>query len=117
LADKGLSYTEGTADAVLTMSLENRPLAPDVAFTGRDGGESQGSPVTTATRFDARVEMEMLDSVSRDRIWAATLSRVHYAPDGAYMHEEPAREAMRSAFRHVFANFPGRPVTENINEN
>lgn len=107
LATKGLSYTEGTGDAVLMMSLINRPLDPDVAFIEGDDGEAKRA-VTTAVRFDARVEIEMRDSVSRDRIWSATMNRVHYAPEGAYMHEEPAREAMRSAFRSIFANFPTR---------
>ena len=51
LASKGLNYTEGTGDAVLMMSLINRPLEPDVAFVGGDDGEAP-RPVTTAVRYN-----------------------------------------------------------------
>lgn len=108
LTTKGRQYTEGRADAVLLMAFENEPLESDVAEAGNDSGDAAATKRIIAARFNARVKLKMADSVSGDLIWAASLGRVHYVTEGAYMHESPARVAMRDAFRDVFADFPNR---------
>jgi len=109
LAAKGIAYTEGEADAVLLMTFVNEPLPSDVELAGTEAGDGATSESIVAARFNARVELEMRDSVTGERIWSGWINRRHYVPDGAYMHEAPARQAMREAFAGVFANWPGRP--------
>lgn len=108
LAERGFDYTEGTAHAVLLLAFENRPLPAFTTATGSDSTDSETGSQQIAARFDARVIAELSDSVSGERLWAGTLSRLHYVTEGAYMHEEPARAAMRNAFRTVFADLPNR---------
>lgn len=106
LAMKGLDYTEGDADAVLLLTFDNVPLKSDVAVVEDESGDTTSQVI--AARFNARVNLEMTAAVSGERIWTASLGRVHYATEGSYMHESPARVAMRDAFRDVFADFPNR---------
>lgn len=108
LADFGLDYTEGDAHAVLLMTFENRPLQSAMVATGSDSIDMKTDTNEIAARFDARVAVELKDSVSGERLWAGTLSRVHYATADSYMHEPPARIAMRDAFRVIFADLPNR---------
>lgn len=108
LAEFGMDYTEGDAHAVLLMAFENRPLPSATVATGSDSIDMKTDTNEIAARFDARVAVELKDSVSGDRLWAGTLSRVHYATEDSYMHESPARIAMRDAFRVIFADLPNR---------
>lgn len=106
LADKGLEYTEGEAHAVLLLSFDNEPLPSVVAESASESGER--SERIVAARFDARVRLDMSDSVSGERVWSGSLARVHYVTEGSYMHEAAAREAIRDALRRIFADFPNR---------
>lgn len=108
LSPKGLAYTEGEADAVLLMTFVNEPLPSDVELAGTEAGDGAISEQVVAARFNARVEVEVRDSVTGERIWTGWISRRHYVPDGAYMHDAPARQAMREAFAGVFAEWPDR---------
>jgi len=108
LAERGFDYTEGAAHAVLLLAFENRPLASATTATGGDSTDTATGTQQIAARFNARVTAELSDSVSGERLWAGSLSRVHYVTEGAYMHEAPARAAMREAFRVVFADLPNR---------
>ena len=103
LDSKGLQYTEGEADSVLTMRYVDRTLSrqeeADVESWERvaPGG---------GVRFMAVVELEMTSSVTGERIWAGSMQRVHNVYEGSYMHDEPAQAAMRIAFMEIFADFP-----------
>jgi len=103
LSTKGLEYVEGDAHAILMMTYVNRTLesgeaAQDEAWeTIAPGG---------GVRFIAEVKLEMKDAVSHEMIWAGSMSRVHNVYEGSYMHEAPARAAMRNAFLEMFADFP-----------
>jgi len=108
LATNGLAYTEGEADALLLMIFVNEPMPSDVELAGTEAGDGATSEQVVAARFNARVELEMRASVTGERIWSGWISRRHYVPDGAYMHEAPARQAMREAFAGVFAEWPDR---------
>jgi hypothetical protein len=108
LAERGYDYTEGDAHAVLLMEFENRPMPSVTAATGTDSSAEVADRQEIAARFDARVTIELSDSVSRERLWAGTMSRAHYVTEGDYMHEPPARVAMRDAFRVIFADLPNR---------
>ncbi len=116
LAEHGLDYTEGDAHAVLLMEFENRPMPSVMAATGKDSRDLPADQQPIAARFDARVAVELSDSVSGERLWAGTMSRPHYVTEGAYMHEPPARVAMRDAFRLIFADLPNRLATIPITE-
>ena len=111
LADKGLAYSEGEAQSVLLMTFDNLPLPSAVAESASESGER--SMRIVAARFNARVSLEMTDSVSGERVWAGRLSRVHYVTEGAHMHEAPARRAIRDALRDIFADFPNRNTEAN----
>lgn len=90
LARKGFEYTEGDAHAVLNLSFVATPLPAD-------GGDA---------RFDAEIHAELTDSVTRELLWAGRLSREHYVTEGSYMHEAPARAAMKEALRALFEELP-----------
>jgi hypothetical protein len=104
---KGLEYTEGDADAVLLMRFENITLT-------REEEEQLESWERLApgggVRFMARVELEMRNSVTRDTIWSASMQRLHNVYEGSYMHDAPARAAMRAAFMEIFADYPNRDL-------
>ena len=104
LASKGLDYTEGDADAVLTMTYIDTPLSTD--RTGED--EAFGSPPAGGARFIAEVRVKMENSVTRELISSGSLSRTHNVTIGTYMHETPARGAMRKAFVELFSDYPNR---------
>ena len=41
------------------------------------------------------------------------MGRVHNVYEGSYMHDEPAKAAMRNAFLEMFADYPdARMITE-----
>ena len=67
LDGKGLEYTEGDAHAVLTMTYVDRTMAAEE--TARDEAWETIAPAG-GVRFIAEVQMEMLNSVTRERIWA-----------------------------------------------
>ncbi len=102
---KGLEYTEGDADAVLLMRFR------DITMT-REEEEALESWERIApgggVRFMARVELEMRNSLTRDTIWSASMQRLHNVYEGSYMHDAPARAAMRAAFMEIFADYPNR---------
>lgn len=103
LASKGLEYTEGDADAILLMSFIARPLTSGDA--NRDDFSGALSPGGDA-RFIAEVHVAMRNSVTGEMIWSGVLSRYHSVSMGSYMHDAPARAAMRQAFLDVFAGYP-----------
>ncbi len=103
LASKGLDYTEGDADAVLTFTYIDTPIATDE--TDRDkAGESDAPGV--GTRFLAKVQVELKNSVTGELISSGSVSRTHNVTVGSYMHETPARQAMRKAFVELFSDYP-----------
>ena len=103
LSTKGLEYVEGDAHAILMMTYVNRTLESGEA--ARDEAWETIAP-GGGVRFIAEVRMEMTDAVSREKIWAGSMARVHNVYEGSYMHEAPARAAMRNAFLDMFADFP-----------
>lgn len=90
LAGKGYEYTEGDAHAVLLLSFVATPLPAN-------GGDA---------RFDAEVQAELTDSVTHEMLWSGRLSREHYVTEGSYMHEAPARAAVKEALRAMFQDLP-----------
>lgn len=106
LAGHGLGYTESEADALLLMTFDNQPLPSAVARSGSDTEGVAATEQVVAARFNAVVILELSNTVTAERIWSGSLGRVHYVTEGAYMHEEPARRAMRDALRRIFADFP-----------
>lgn len=103
LSTKGLEYVEGDAHAILEMTYVNRTL--DSGEAARDEAWETIAP-GGGVRFIAEIRMEMTDAVSHERIWAGSMSRIHNVYEGSYMHEAPARAAMRNAFLDMFADFP-----------
>lgn len=103
LATKGLDYVEGDAHAILLLKFVNRTLetteeAHDEAWeTTAPGG---------GVRFIAEVKVELRESVSGELLWAGTMGRLHNVYEGSYMHDAPARTAMRNAFLTIFADYP-----------
>jgi len=103
LSGRGLEYTEGDAHAILLMAFVNKPLTAEEAEqyeawgTIAPGGEA---------RFIAEVDVRMKNSVTGELIWAGTMGRVHNVSEGSYMHDAPARSAMRNAFLEIFAEYP-----------
>ena len=105
---KGLQYTEGDADAVLNMTYVHRLLAPE--DEERDDFSEALSP-GGSSKWIAEVHLTMKNSVTSELIWSGSMSRFHNASVGSFMHDAPARAAMRSAFMEMFADYPN-PRTE-----
>jgi len=103
LASKGIDYTEGDADAVLTFTYIHTPLTGDQADQDMAGGS--GTP-GDGTKFMAEVRVELKNTVTGELISSGSVSRAHNVTVGAYMHEAPARAAMRNAFVELFADYP-----------
>ena len=103
LGAKGLDYVEGDAHAILLMSFINRTL--DSTEAARDEAWETIAP-GGGVRFIAEVKVEMKDAVSREMLWAGSMSRIHNVYEGSYMHDAPARTAMRQALLTIFADYP-----------
>ena len=104
LDQKFLQYTESNAQAVLTMTFINTPMEQAGVA---DNDEAWGSlSAGGSARFNAEVRMEMKDAVTQELICAGAMSRLHNVGPGAYMHEAPARSAMREALITLFADYP-----------
>lgn len=108
LSSKGLDYTEGDADSVLTMTYVDQPLTQEAI----DANEAWGSLEPGGdTRFIAEVHIKLNNSVTHELIWSGVISKLHNVSVGSYMHEAPARAAMRNAFFALFADYPNRNMT------
>jgi hypothetical protein len=115
LSTKGLEYTEGDAHAVLSMSFVNKTQEQvDSQQDGWDGEEwgegrieawEQVAPAG-GVRFIAQVILEMKNTESGELIWSGSMQRIHNVYEGSYMHDAPARTAMRNAFLEMFADYP-----------
>ena len=103
LDNKGLQYTEGEAHAVLAMRYVDRTLSRQ---EDADVESWERTAPGGGVRFMAQVQMEMTNAVTGERIWAASMQRIHNVYEGSYMHDEPAKAAMRAAFMEIFADFP-----------
>jgi hypothetical protein len=98
----GLRYTEGEAHAVLTMTFVNKTLERDQERVEAWERTAPGGGV----RFIAQVVVELTNSVTGERLLTGSMQRVHSVYEGSYMHDAPARAAMRAAFTELFANYP-----------
>ena len=107
LHDRGLEYTEGNAHAVLTMTYVHTPLLREASDNAPDSFHGTQSPLALS-RFMAEVKIALRDAVSQELIWSGTMIRTHHVQLGAYMHDAPARAAMRDAFAVLFADLPVR---------
>lgn len=103
LDTKGLDYTEGDAHAILLMTFVNRTLSSDES--ARDEAWETIAP-GGGVRFIAEVQVELKNSVTGEKLWAGTMGRVHNVYEGSYMHDAPAKSAMRNAFLEIFADYP-----------
>lgn len=103
LGAKGLEYTEGDAHAVLVMTFINRTM--ESIDEARDEGWETIAP-GGGVRFIAEVQLEMKEIVSGDLMLSGTMGRVHNVYEGSYMHDAPARTAMRNAFLTIFEDYP-----------
>lgn len=103
LATKGMDYTEGDADAILTMSYIDTPLSKDTSGDDEASGLLIGGD---GMRFVAEVRVEMKNSVTQEIVSSGSMSRIHNLTTGSYMHESPARDAMRRAFAELFIDYP-----------
>ena len=110
LDTKNLEYTEGQAHAVLKMTFVSKTYA--APRTQREDAWGTIAP-GGASHFIAEVQMELRNSVSSELIWAGSMSRVHNVYEGSYMHDAPARAAMRQAFTRLFADLPD-PVLDDL---
>ena len=109
LSSKGLDYTEGDADSILTLAYVDRPLTQEAI----DENEAWGSLAPGGdTRFIAEVHLKLRNSVTQEMIWSGVMSKLHNVSVGSYMHEAPARSAMRDAFFALFADYPDRIIDQ-----
>lgn len=105
LSIHGFDYTEGDADSILLMTFVNKTL---------ERGDSQEAWERIApgggVRFIAQVVIELKDSVSGEMIWSGSMQRIHNVYEGSYMHDAPARTAMRNTFLELFTDLPNRDI-------
>ena len=103
LATKGMEYVEGDAHAILSMRYVNRTL--DTVDAAGDEAWETIAP-GGGVRFIAEMKLELREVVSRELLWAGSMGRVHNVYEGSFMHDAPARTAMRNAFMTIFADYP-----------
>ena len=106
LANHGYDYTEGDADAILLMTFVNKTLEQD----SEDQEAWERIAPGGGVRFIAQVVLTMSHAVSGERIWSGEMQRIHNVYEGSYMHDIPARAAMRDAFTELFASLPDRTI-------
>ncbi len=102
LGTKGLQYTEGDAHGVLLMRYVDKTLSQEQEEQDSWERIAPGGGV----RFIAQVQMEMTSDATGEVIWSGSMQRIHNVYEGSYMHDAPARTAMRNAFLEMFANYP-----------
>jgi len=108
LAAKGLEYTEGDAHAILQMTYVDKTLEEESNY---DLEAWEKVAPGGGVRFIAEVLLEIRDAVSGERIWSGSMQRIHNVYEGSYMHDEPAKAAMRQAFAEIFAGYPDQTET------
>jgi len=107
LGSKGIEYTEGDAHSVLTMTFINKTLT---AEEKRDLDAWEKVAPGGGVRFIAEVRTELRNAVSRETIWSGSMRRIHNVYEGSYMHDAPARAAMRQAFIDMFVDYPNQKM-------
>ncbi len=105
LSGHGLEYTEGDAESILLMTFINKTLE-----RGDDVEAWERIAPGGGVRFIAQVVIEMKDSVTGELIWSGSMQRIHNVYEGSYMHDAPARTAMRNAFLEMFADYPNYDI-------
>lgn len=105
LGSKGLEYTEGDAHSVLQMTFVNRTLT---AGEERELDRWEQVAPGGGVRFIAEVQIELKNAVSGELLWSGNMRRIHNVYEGSYMHDSPARAAMRQAFMDIFADYPNQ---------
>jgi hypothetical protein len=105
LATHGLDYTEGDAESILLMTFVNKTLE-----RGDDVEAWERIAPAGGVRFIAQVVIELKDSVTGELIWSGSMQRIHNVYEGSYMHDVPARTAMRTAFLEIFTGFPNSDI-------
>ena len=107
LSGKGLDYTEGDAHSVLLMAFVNRTLS-----TGEQRDLDAWEQVAPGggVRFIAEVQIELRNTVTGELLWSGSMQRIHNVYEGSYMHDSPARAAMRQAFMDIFADYPNQKM-------
>ncbi len=58
--------------------------------------------------YVAQIQIEIVETDTRDVVWAGAISRIHQVTPGEYMHEERAAPAFYAAFARVLENYPAR---------
>jgi hypothetical protein len=107
LGAKGLEYTEGTAHSVLRMTFINRTLS---AEEERELDSWEKVAPGGGVRFIAEVQLELKNTVTSELLWSGSMRRIHNVYEGSYMHDSPARAAMRQAFMDIFADYPNQKM-------
>ena len=107
LGAKGVEYTEGQAHAVLLMKFVDRTLT---AAEERDLDSWEQVAPGGGVRFIAEVQMTLRNAVSSELIWSGAMRRIHNVYEGSYMHDAPARAAMRQAFMEILADYPNQKM-------
>lgn len=62
--------------------------------------------LTEELSYIAEIEIRMLETATRNPVWAGSISRIHHVTPGEYMHEGPARAEFGQAFRRMLENYP-----------
>ena len=106
LAELGYEYTEGDAESILLMTFVNKTMEQSPQEQEAWERIAPGGGV----RFIAQVVVEFKDSVSGELVLSGNMQRIHNVYEGSYMHDAPARAAMREAFVELFANLPNRSI-------
>ncbi len=106
LAEHGFEYTEGDAESILLMTFVNKTMEESPEEQEAWERIAPGGGV----RFIAQVVLELRESVSRELIWSGSMQRIHNVYEGSYMHDAPARLAMRAAFSELFASLPNPSI-------
>ena len=109
LGSKGVEYTEGDAHSILHMTFVNRTLSTEEQ---RELDSWEKVAPAGGVRFIAEVQIELRNSVNRDLLWSGSMRRIHNVYEGSYMHDSPARAAMRQAFMDIFAEYPNRHMVD-----
>jgi hypothetical protein len=56
--------------------------------------------------YIAEINIEIAETVTREKVWAGAISRIHQVAPGEYVHEERASPEFYEAFARVLENYP-----------
>ena len=103
LEEQGLVRNDQVNDVKVTLRYKQVDLLP-----GQESVDPwvEHESIAIELSYIARVEIDIVETRSRDLVWAGSVSRVHRVRPGEYMHEDRVRPYFYKAFQSLLTSYP-----------